>query len=81
MLSYEEGETKDRNKSEDQEDAIFIPLGLKHERPRKLYQKTDPEYQSYVDFQRDGRKATSAQSEHLCRPFKAYMQLIGLQLN
>lgn len=52
-----------KDKAEDSEDAIFIPLGFKHERPQILYQETDPEYQSYVDFYRDGRKVRSVQGE------------------
>lgn len=81
MLKYEEGERKDGNKVEGQEDAIFIRLGSKHERPQTLYQKTDPEYQSFEDFRRDGRKIRSAQSGHLCRRLDACFQLTGLQLN
>ena len=38
------------------EDALFIPLGFAHKKPKTFYKGTDPEWQSFVDFSKDRKR-------------------------
>lgn len=69
MLKNDEGE-EDKNQAEKQENSIFIPLSLTHERPRTLYKRTDPEWQSFEKFVRDRKRMRSVQCEHIFLPFR-----------
>lgn len=44
------------------EDAIFIPLWWGTKRPDRYYKGSDPEWQSYVKFSHDKKKAHATRS-------------------
>lgn len=58
------GEAKTENEDEEDvqvpaelpEDALFIPLGFAHKKPKTFYKGTDPEWQSFVDFSKDRKR-------------------------
>lgn len=39
------------------DDALFIPLGLAHQRPPVYYKGTDPEWQSFLEFAADRKRS------------------------
>ena len=39
------------------EDALFIPLGVVRQKPQTFYKGTDPEWQSFVNFSKDRKRA------------------------
>ena len=43
------------------EDAIFIPLGFVRQRPHTPYSGSDPEWQSFVEFRKDRKRALAVQ--------------------
>lgn len=60
--AQDEDEDGDEDEDEDEEDlvpekmpddALFIPLGLAHQRPQTYYKGTDPEWQSFLTFASD----------------------------
>ena len=55
------------------EDAIFIPLGLVHQRPPSFYKGTDPEWQSFVDFARDRKRGHFVRSMLTLTSLHKYM--------
>ena len=71
----EEGEEGEEGEEEEveipetmPEDAIFIPLGLTHQRPQTFYKGSDPEWQSFVKFRRNRDRETKVRSRlHLLR--------------
>lgn len=58
------GEVKTENAEEEDvqvpeempEDALFIPLGFAHKKPKTFYKGTDPEWRSFVDFSKDRKR-------------------------
>ena len=44
------------------EDAIFIPLGFTHQRPREYYKGSDPEWQSFIEFRKDREREKAVRS-------------------
>lgn len=66
-----EDEDEDENGDEDEEDlvpeimpddALFIPLGLAHQRPQTYYKGTDPEWQSFLEFASDHYRSYQVRS-------------------
>ena len=47
------------------EDAFFIPLGFARKKPKAFYKKTDPEWQSFVAFSKDKKRAQFIRSRYL----------------
>lgn len=48
---------------EDDEDAIFIPLGWARQLPRSYYKGTDPEWQEFIKFARDRKRGERVRRE------------------
>lgn len=44
------------------DDALFIPLGLAHQRPPIYYKGTDPEWQSFLEFAADRTRSHQVRS-------------------
>lgn len=44
------------------DDALFIPLGLAHQRPPVYYKGTDPEWQSFLEFAADRDRSHQVRS-------------------
>lgn len=44
------------------DDALFIPLGLAHQRPQTYYKGTDPEWQSFLEFASDHNRSYQVRS-------------------
>lgn len=64
-------EEEDEDEDEDEEDlipeimpddALFIPLGLAHQRPQTYYKGTDPEWQSFLEFASDHNRSYQVRS-------------------
>ena len=47
------------------DDALFIPLGLAHQRPPTYYKGTDPEWQSFLEFAADQKRSQKVRSRSL----------------
>lgn len=47
------------------DDALFIPLGLAHQRPPTYYKGTDPEWQSFLEFAADQKRSHQVRSRSL----------------
>ena len=45
------------------EDAYFIPLGFPRQRPQIFYRGSDPEWQSFLEFSRDRKRALAIRSK------------------
>lgn len=60
------------------EDAIFIPLGLVHQRRPSFYKGTDPEWQSFVDFARDRKRGRFVRSMLTFTSLHKYMVQITI---
>lgn len=67
----EEADADAQDEDEDEEDlvpeimpddALFIPLGLAHQRPQTYYKGTDPEWQSFLTFASDHNKSYQVRS-------------------
>ena len=59
----------DEAKEGDEEDSIFIPLGLAYELPRQYYKGSDPEWQSFIKLANDKQRCNylkSTASTHKC---------------
>lgn len=66
-----DAEEEDEDEGEDEEDlipeimpedALFIPLGLAHQRPQTYYKGTDPEWQSFLEFASDHNRSYQVRS-------------------
>lgn len=66
-----DAEEEDEDEDEDEEDlvpeimpddALFIPLGLAHQRPQTYYKGTDPEWQSFLEFASDHNRSYQVRS-------------------
>lgn len=66
-----DAEDEDEDEDEDEEglvpeimpdDALFIPLGLAHQRPQTYYKGTDPEWQSFLEFASDHNRSYQVRS-------------------
>ena len=44
------------------QNALFVPLGRPRQIPQTYYKGTDPEWQSFIDFRKDRKKAGDVQS-------------------
>ena len=44
------------------QNALFVPLGRPRQTPQTYYRGTDPEWQSFIDFRKDKKKAGDVQS-------------------
>lgn len=62
------------------EDALFIPVGFVHERPRTYYKGSDPEWQSFLEFSKDKKRKTHICSKYLLKYHKTSVDLIILQV-
>lgn len=49
------------------DDAWFIPLGWAHQCPQTYYKRSDPEWQSYLDFARDQRRNELVKGVLVCQ--------------
>lgn len=67
----DEDEDVDEDEDEDEEDlvpeimpedALFIPLGLAHQRPQTYYKGTDPEWLSFLEFASDHNRSYQVRS-------------------
>lgn len=67
----DEDEDEDGDEDEDEDDlvpeimpddALFIPLGLAHQRPQTYYKGTDPEWQSFLEFASDHNRSYQVRS-------------------
>ena len=67
----DEDEDEDGDEDEDEDDlvpeimpddALFIPLGLAHQRPQTYYKGTDPEWQSFLEFASDHKRSYQVRS-------------------
>lgn len=45
------------------EEPLFIPLGFAEEESRRRYELTDPEFQGFLKFNKDGKKMRAARGE------------------
>ncbi|KAH8151240.1 uncharacterized protein LAJ45_04442 [Morchella importuna] len=45
------------------EEPLFIPLGFLEEGPRRRYELTDPEFQAFLKFNKDTKKALAARAK------------------
>lgn len=66
-----DADAEDEDEDEDEEDlvpeimpddALFIPLGLAHQRPQTYYKGTDPEWQSFLEFASDHKRSYQVRS-------------------
>lgn len=46
------------------EDAIFIPLGLTRQRPPEFYKGSGPEWQSFIEFNKDRDRQNAVRSTY-----------------
>lgn len=45
------------------EEPLFIPLGFVEKEARRRYQFSDPDFQTFLKFSRDGKKMVAAKGE------------------
>lgn len=51
--------------AQEEDDTVFIPLGLAYELPKTFYKGSDPEWQSFVRLARDREKCDALKSTDL----------------